>query len=71
MSPTEPVRAFLDEHEQDLLDELRDWVRIPSVSSEPERAMDVLRSANFLAGRLRDMGFPVVERWGTEGGPAV
>jgi acetylornithine deacetylase/succinyl-diaminopimelate desuccinylase-like protein len=71
MNPTDPVRAFLDDHEQDLLDELRDWVRIPSVSSEPEREMDVLRSANWLVGRLRDIGFPVVERWGTEGGPAV
>jgi acetylornithine deacetylase/succinyl-diaminopimelate desuccinylase-like protein len=33
--------------------------------------MDVLRSANWLTGRLRDISFPVVERWGTEGGPAV
>ncbi|WP_079273481.1 M20/M25/M40 family metallo-hydrolase [Streptomyces sp. TN58] len=53
------------------LAELADWVRIASVSSDPDRAHDVRRSARWLAGALRRTGFPRVEIWETEGLPAV
>jgi hypothetical protein len=36
---------------------LLDWLRIPSISSHPERAGDVVRSAEFCAGLLADAGF--------------
>lgn len=53
------------------LDDLCDWLRIPSVSAEPERAGDVARSARWLADALRRTGFPTVEIWETAGLPAV
>src|SRR5688572_2189806 len=59
----DPVEAYLDEHRQDLVTELCDWVRIPSVSGDQARAADLTRSAHWLAGRLREMGFPRVEVW--------
>ncbi|MFB9883793.1 M20/M25/M40 family metallo-hydrolase [Planobispora siamensis] len=68
----EAVRRFLRECLEEFLRELGDWVRIASVSSEPEHGMDLLRSANWLTGRLREIGFPSVELWQTEdGAPAV
>ncbi|GAA3387045.1 M20/M25/M40 family metallo-hydrolase [Streptomyces roseoviridis] len=53
------------------LDALAEWVGIPSVSSDAERAGDVRRSAHWLADTLRDIGFPRAEVWETDGLPAV
>ncbi|MGW0118593.1 M20/M25/M40 family metallo-hydrolase [Streptomyces sp. NPDC003327] len=53
------------------LDALTEWVGIPSVSSDPDRAGDVRRSAQWLADRMRRSGFGRAEVWETEGLPAV
>ena len=50
---------------------LREWLAIPSVSADPARHGDVRASAEWLAGYLRETGFPVVEVWETDGLPAV
>ncbi|MGA5194522.1 M20/M25/M40 family metallo-hydrolase [Streptomyces exfoliatus] len=55
----------------DALAELAEWVRIASVSSDPDRARDVRRSARWLVEALRRTGFPRAEVWETEGLPAV
>jgi cysteinylglycine-S-conjugate dipeptidase len=51
--------------------DLEDLVRIPSVSAEPERADDVQRSAEAVAGLLTDAGFPDVRIVSEGGAPAV
>ena len=50
---------------------LCDWLRIPSVSTLPERAADVRRAAEFAAHRLRAMGMTRVEIRDTAGHPIV
>ena len=45
----------------DWLDTLQRWVRIPSVSADPEHHADVAASAYFLADELRRTGFPQVK----------
>ncbi len=55
----------------DALAELAEWVRIPSISSDPDRAQDVRRSARWLVEALRRTGFPRAEVWETDGLPAV
>ncbi|WIB77749.1 M20/M25/M40 family metallo-hydrolase [Curtobacterium sp. MCPF17_002] len=50
------VERFLDEERDQLVRHLSEWVRIPSVASQPERAVDVDRSAHWLAGAMRDVG---------------
>ncbi len=65
------VRAFLAAERADLVEHLIGWVRLRSVAANPDNAVDLLRSANWLAGVLRDNGFPTVEVWRTEGAPAV
>ena len=70
-TPDSAVRAYIAENRPRFLDDLADWLRIPSVSADPGRASDVSRSADWLAARLRETGFPVVEVWETPGAPAV
>jgi acetylornithine deacetylase/succinyl-diaminopimelate desuccinylase-like protein len=68
---TSPERAFVIEHRDDLHADLDAWLRIPSISADPAHAADVARSAEWLAGALRRVGFPTVEIWPTDGAPAV
>ncbi len=62
---------WLADHEQDLVHRLSEWVRIRSVAGLPERAVDVRRPANSLAGAFPESGFPVVEVWPADSAPAV
>lgn len=70
-TPDSVVRSYIDRHEADFLRDLADWLRIPSVSADPDRAGEVRRSAEWLAAKLRETGFPVAEVWETDGLPAV
>ena len=67
------VRAVLDRLEAEfasLVDELAEFLRIPSVSSDPDHTADVERCAAWLARALEDAGFrTAVEPTG--GHPAV
>jgi acetylornithine deacetylase/succinyl-diaminopimelate desuccinylase-like protein len=68
------AREYIETNANGFFTALKDWLAIPSISGDPERAGDVRRSAEWLAGHLRDTGFPVVEIWETGGGqgrPAV
>ncbi len=53
------------------VDELIEFLRIPSISAQPEHAADVQRNAHHLAGAASEAGFSVVEVVETEGHPAV
>src|SRR3954447_8800743 len=71
MSDSDDVRSWLEARRDDLLAELIGWVRIRSVLGPPEREVDLRRSAQWLAGTLREVGFPTVEVWPTAGAPTV
>ena len=70
-STVEDIRDYIDRSATDWLAELSDWLRIPSVGADPDRAADVERSAQWLAEAFRRTGFPTVEIWPTAGAPAV
>ncbi|MEU3446136.1 dipeptidase [Streptomyces thermolilacinus] len=70
-SAVQTVRKYIEQHRAAFLDDLAEWLRIPSVSAQPEHAPDVRRSAEWLAARLARTGFPVTEIWETDGAPAV
>ncbi|MFG2817898.1 dipeptidase [Kitasatospora sp. NPDC048365] len=70
-TPDSVVRSYIDQHEAGFLQDLADWLRIPSVSADPGRADEVRRSAEWLAEKLTGTGFPVAEVWETDGLPAV
>lgn len=56
---TDRVLAYLAEHQQHHLDQLCDWLRIPSVSSENQYDDDTKRAAGFVADELKDLGLAV------------
>jgi acetylornithine deacetylase/succinyl-diaminopimelate desuccinylase-like protein len=64
-TPDSAVRDYIEAHKAAFLEDLADWLRIPSVSADPDRAGDVRRSAEWLAESLRSTGFPVTEIWET------
>lgn len=70
-TPDSAVRTYIDDHRAAFLDDLVEWLRIPSVSAQPEHAADVRRSAEWLAAKLLETGFPTAEVWPTAGAPAV
>ncbi|MFF3290811.1 dipeptidase [Streptomyces sp. NPDC003023] len=70
-TPDNAVRTYIQQHRAAFLDDLAEWLRIPSVSAQPEHDEDVRRSAEWLAGKLSETGFPVAEIWPTPGAPAV
>jgi acetylornithine deacetylase/succinyl-diaminopimelate desuccinylase-like protein len=65
------VIAFIDAHRTRFVDDLIDWLRIPSISSDPAHAADVKKCADHLAAKLRSLGAGRVETWPTAGHPAV
>src|SRR5688500_13634245 len=64
-------QAYLDDHRGQHLDELFDILRVPSVSTDPERAGDVRRCAQWVADRLIRAGVPEVEILRTARHPVV
>jgi acetylornithine deacetylase/succinyl-diaminopimelate desuccinylase-like protein len=65
------VIDFIDAQRPRFVEELVDWVRVPSVSSDPVHTKDVRRNAEHLAAELRRVGAGRVEVWETAGHPAV
>jgi acetylornithine deacetylase/succinyl-diaminopimelate desuccinylase-like protein len=69
-----PQPALADYSESQRLritDTLLEWLRIPSISADPERAEDVRTSAEFCAALMSDAGLESVRTLETGGGPAV
>jgi acetylornithine deacetylase/succinyl-diaminopimelate desuccinylase-like protein len=58
---SQSVDAFVHENESRLLDELKTFLRIPSVSTLPEHKPDVERAAAFVAEALTGAGMENVE----------
>ena len=69
MSPS--TNTFVERHEERLLEELKQFLRIPSISAQPNHAADVQRAADFVAQSLRGAGLENVEIILTAGHPLV
>lgn len=67
----ERVLGYVDEHRESFVEELKEWVRIPSISSDPTRSADMVRNAEWLMKDLQRLGADRVELWPTKGHPAV
>ena len=70
--PARPtIAAFVQSNITRFEPELQEFVRIPSVSSAPQRASDVRRCATWLVGRLRQAGLERVRLLRTDRHPIV
>ncbi len=62
---------FVEAHQADNLNHLMQLLRIPSVSTDPERRADMERTANWLATRMREIGLSRAQVLPTGGHPVV
>lgn len=65
------VQDYIQDNKQRFLEELFDWLRIPSISADPKYKGDVQRMAEAVAEKLRSAGAGNVEVCQTEGHPIV
>jgi acetylornithine deacetylase/succinyl-diaminopimelate desuccinylase-like protein len=65
------VAASISARERSLVDGLKRWVAVPSISTDPARAADVATSADFLREYALSCGMRRAEVWATAGHPAV
>ncbi|HEV2297861.1 MAG TPA: dipeptidase [Candidatus Acidoferrales bacterium] len=62
---------YIESHRGENLSELKDFLRIPSVSTKSEHKPDIENASRWVADRLRDAGFPQVEIIPTKMHPLV
>ena len=65
------TNAFVEANKDRLLSELKDFLRIPSISTLPEHAPDIHRAAEFVSASLHAAGMENVEVILTAGHPLV
>src|ERR1700760_4004480 len=65
------IKQYVEDNKQRLLDELFELLRFPSVSADPKYKADVLKTADYVAQKLRDAGADKVEVCETAGYPIV
>src|SRR5438270_1225200 len=63
--------TYAKQNQQRFLGELKDLLRIPSVSTLPQHKDDVQRAAAFIANQMRAIGLENVEIIATQGHPLV
>ena len=66
-----PAVSYARENQQRFLNELKDLLRIPSVSTLEEHKADVNKAADFVAADLRRVGMENVEIIPTQGHPLI
>jgi acetylornithine deacetylase/succinyl-diaminopimelate desuccinylase-like protein len=67
----EQWETYLNEHKDQFLDELLDFLRIPSISSLPDHGKHVQQAAEWVEARLRAAGIDSVRIMPTGGHPVV
>jgi len=65
------LETYIQENENRFLEDLKGWLRIPSISTQPEHAGDIRRAAEYAADQLRHIGFENVEVISTQRHPLV
>ncbi len=65
------MKNYINTNKDRFLEELLDWLRIPSVSADVNFAQDVRRAANFIADKFKSAGVDLVEIHETKGHPIV
>src|SRR5438270_3537266 len=65
------LETYIKENENRFLEDLKGWLRIPSISTLPEHAGDIRRAAEYAADQLRQIGFERVQLIETKGHPLV
>lgn len=67
----EQVINYIESNYDNYIEELKDFLRIPSISTLAEHKEDMQKAADFVADKLRTAGMNQVEVFQTEGHPIV
>lgn len=62
---------YIDDNAERFVEELKDFLRIPSISADPAFTADVRRAAEYVADEARRVGLENVEIFDTPGHPIV
>ena len=65
------VETYITAHEDAFLEDLKGWLRIPSISTLPEYKEDMYRAANYAVVQLQRIGFEQAGLLQTQGHPLV
>ncbi|QBD79831.1 dipeptidase [Ktedonosporobacter rubrisoli] len=65
------LETYITQNEERFLEDLKGWLRIPSISTLPEHAKDVQRAAEYAAEQLKQGDLENVEVIKTQGHPLV
>nr|MDP9114493.1 dipeptidase [Acidobacteriota bacterium] len=68
---SQATNLFVEKNQARLLDELKDFLRIPSISTSPEHVSDVQRAAHFVADSMKAAGLENIEVISTAKHPLV
>ncbi len=67
----EPIDNYIDENRDRYIEELKELLRIPSVSAESEHKGDMIKAAEYISEKLQDAGMKKVKIHKTDGHPVV
>jgi acetylornithine deacetylase/succinyl-diaminopimelate desuccinylase-like protein len=67
----EATQSYIEEHRDRFMEELHEYLRIPSVSTDAAHKDDVKHCAHWLEDHIRGIGFASVEVEDTDGHPIV
>ena len=62
---------YIETHKERFLNELVDFLKMPSISADPKHKQDVQDCANWVAEKMKAIGLDDVEIYPTEGHPIV
>src|SRR5882762_150699 len=68
---SQATNTFVEQNQNRILEELKDFLRIPSISTLPEHKPDVEKAAKFVADSLKSVGIENVELIPAAGNPLV
>jgi acetylornithine deacetylase/succinyl-diaminopimelate desuccinylase-like protein len=71
MTQTNTPDAYIAAHQNEFLEDLKGWLRIPSISTLPEHKPDMQRAALYAVEQLRRMGIEQTGLIETQGHPLV
>jgi acetylornithine deacetylase/succinyl-diaminopimelate desuccinylase-like protein len=67
----QPALGYVEEHRDDFLEQLKELLRIPSISTLPKHRRDTRRAAQFVVDQLKGIGLQKARLIKTEGHPLV
>ena len=67
----EKTIKYIQKNKKRYLEELKDFLRIPSISADPEYKKDLKTAAAFLVDKMKSAGLDKVKSYPTKGHPIV